>query len=113
MAIPKMEIYDYKTAGGKNLITEYIDELPKSEKLELYDIRNEIRKSGLDAFEKLNTRQLRGKLWEIKSSQTRIMYVIINENGVAFLHICKKQKGRAEKQELEKAIKRAKNEGLL
>ena len=108
-----MEIYDYKTASGKNLITGYIDSLSKSERLELYDIRSEIRKTGLDAFEKLNTRQLRGKLWEIKSSRTRIMYVIIDNDRVAFLHICKKQKGKAEKQELEKAIKRAKNEGLL
>jgi phage-related protein len=108
-----MEIYDYSTAGGKNLIVEYIEELPKVEKLEIYDIREEIRRSGMDAFEKLNTRQLRGKLWEIKVSQTRIMYVIINKDGVAFLHICKKQKGKAEKQELEKAINRARNEGLL
>ena len=108
-----MEIYDYKTAGGKNLITDYIESLPKPEKLELYDIRREIRKSGLDAFEKLDTRQLRGKLWEIRASQTRIMYVIIDKDGVAFLHICKKQKGKAEKQELEKAIQRAKSEGLL
>ncbi len=108
-----MEIFDYITAGGKNVITEYIDSLPENEKLELYDIRKEIRSSGLDAFEKLKTRQLRGKLWEIKSSQTRIMYVIISKNGVAFLHICKKQKGKAEKQEIEKALRRAKEEGLL
>jgi len=108
-----MEIYDYTTAGGKNLIIEYIDNLPKQEKLELYDIRKEIRESGLDAFEKISTRQLRGKLWEIKASQSRVMYVIINEEGVAFLHICKKQKGKAEKKELDKAIKRAKSEGLL
>lgn len=78
-----MTIYDYKTAGGKNVITEYIDGLPKAERLELYDIRNEIEESGLDAFEKLNTRQLSGK------------------------------KGKAEKQELEKALKRAKREGLI
>ena len=108
-----MEIYDYTTAGGKNLIIEYIDNLSKQEKLELYDIRKEIRESGLDAFEKISTRQLRGKLWEIKASQSRVMYVIINEEGVAFLHICKKQKGKAEKKELDKAIKRAKSEGLL
>ena len=108
-----MDIYDYTTSGGKNLITTYIDKLPKAERLELYDIRNEIRKSGLDAFAKLNTRQLLGKLWEIKSMQTRIMYVIISEKGVAFLHICKKQKGKAEKQELDKAISRAKTEGLM
>ena len=108
-----MEIYDYVTSGGKNLIIEYIDGLPNAEKLELYDIRNEIRRNGLDAFEKLNTRQLRGKLWEIKVSQTRIMYVVIDRDVVAFLHICKKQKGRAEKQEINKAINRAKRERLM
>ena len=108
-----MDIYDYQTEGGKNLITEYIDKLPRMERLELYDIRNEIRETGFDAFEKLNTRQLHGKLWEIKSMQTRVMYVIIDKDSVAFLHICKKQKDRAEKQELDKAIRRAKAEGLL
>ena len=108
-----MEIYDYHTSGGKNVIIDYIDELPKTERLEVYDIRKEIRTSGMDAFEKLNTRQLRGKLWEIKVSQTRIMYVIIDRERVAFLHICKKQKGKAEKQELDKAIKRGKREKLL
>ena len=41
------------------------------------------------------------------------MYVIVDANGVAFLHICKKQKGKAEKQELEKALERAKRENLI
>lgn len=38
---------------------------------------------------------------------------ILDYQTVAFLHICKKQKGKAEKQELNKAIKRAKREGLM
>lgn len=108
-----MQIYDYATAGGKNVIMDYIMKLSKKECLEILDIRNEIECTGLDAFLKLDTRQLRGKLWEIKASQTRIMYVIIDQNGVAFLHICKKQKGKAEKQEIQKALNRAKAEGLL
>jgi phage-related protein len=108
-----MTIYDYVTAGGKNKITEYIDALPAKEKLHIYDVRNEIRKNGLDAFEKLKARQLRGKIWEIKISQTRIMYVIANADEVFFLHICKKQKGKAEKQELEKALHRAAEAGLV
>ncbi len=108
-----MEIYDYTTSGGKNIITDYIDNLPKSERLRIYDIRNEIRHSGIDAFEKLTTRQLYGKLWEIKISKIRIMYVIINSAAVAFLHICRKQKGKAEKQELHTAISRAQREQLL
>ncbi len=108
-----MDIYDYSTSGGKNLITEYIDSLPQNERLAIYDARKEIRENGLLAFIKLNTRQLRGKLWEIKISQTRIMYIIISEDAVFFLNICKKQKGKAEKTELDKAINRAKAEGLL
>lgn len=108
-----MDIYDYTTRGGKNVITNYIDKLSARERLEIYDIRQEIRKHGMDAFEKIDTRQLRGKLWEIRVSQTRIMYVIVDTNGVAFLHICKKQKGKAEKQELEKALERAKRENLI
>ena len=108
-----MDIYDYTTLGGKNVITNYIDKLSARERLEIYDIRQEIRKHGMDAFEKIDTRQLRGKLWEIRVSQTRIMYVIVDTNGVAFLHICKKQKGKAEKQELEKALERAKRENLI
>lgn len=107
-----MIIYDYTTAGGKNLILEYILKLPKAEMVEIIDVRNEIELSGLDAFQKLVTRQLRGKLWEIKISQTRIMYVIINAESVAFVHICKKQKGKAEKKEIDIAIRRAKTEGL-
>ncbi|MBP3818844.1 MAG: type II toxin-antitoxin system RelE/ParE family toxin [Butyrivibrio sp.] len=82
-------------------------------KLEIYYTHKEIRKNGLDTFEKLNTHQIRGKLWKIKVSQNRIMYVIMDQNGVAFLHICKKQKGKAEKQDIEKALSRAKKEGLL
>ena len=108
-----MDIYDYTTRGGKNVITNYIDKLSAKERLEIYDIRQEIRKHGMDAFEKIDTRQLRGKLWEIRVSQTRIMYVILDTNGVAFLHICKKQKGKAEKQEIEKALERAKRENLI
>ncbi len=108
-----MDIYDYTTRGGKNVITNYIDKLSAKERLEIYDIRQEIRKHGMDAFEKIDTRQLRGKLWEIRGSQTRIMYVIVDTNGVAVLHICKKQKGKAEKQEIEKALERAKRENLI
>jgi len=41
------------------------------------------------------------------------MYVIADAESVYFLHACKKQKGKTEKFELEKAIKRAKIAELL
>lgn len=108
-----MNIYDYTTSGGKNLIKEYIEALFAPAKAEVLAVRQLIQEKGVDAFSLLVTRQLYKKLWEIKVSQERIMYVIQNKESVFFLNICKKQKGKAEKQELEKAIKRAKAEGLL
>lgn len=108
-----MKIFDYVTSGGKNVIIEYIKELPQNLQLQILDIRSEIAKNGLDAFEKFNTRQLRDKLWEIKVSQTRIMYVIKAQDAVYFCNICKKQKGKAEKHEIELAIRRAKEAGLM
>ena len=92
---------------------EYIDALPAASKAEVLATRQQIRKKGIEAFSLLVTRQLYKKLWEIKISQERVMYVIQDQESVYFLNICKKQKGKAEKQELEKAKKRAKAAGLL
>ena len=107
-----MIIIEYTTAGGKNLIQEYLDSLSVKDKLEAINIKRKIITEGYDALKDLNTRQLKGKLWEIKFSQNRIMYVVQQGNTVYFLHACKKQKNKAEKQDLEKAIKRAKEYGL-
>jgi len=107
-----MNIHDYITLGGKNLIKEYISTLPMDERREIYKIRHDIILRGLDAFQELNTRQLRGKLYEIKYSDNRIMYIIKDGENIYFLHACFKQKGKAEKFELETAIARAKELNL-
>ncbi|MCL1999634.1 MAG: type II toxin-antitoxin system RelE/ParE family toxin [Turicibacter sp.] len=107
-----MRIIDYKTKGGKNVIKEYLDKLPEKDKIAGYDIRRAIRKQGDTALKALNTRQLKGKLWEIKFSSNRIMYITADQHKIYFLHICKKQKQKAEKGNLNKAIKRAKEIGL-
>jgi len=107
-----MDIHDYKTSGGKNLIKEYISTRPMDERREIYRIRHEIILGGLSAFQTLNTRQLRGKLYEIKYSDNRIMYVIKDDENVYFLHACQKQKGKAEKFEINTALARAKESNL-
>ena len=107
-----MEILDYVTAGGKNVITEYLNSLPNHEKDAGYQIREVIEELGLLALASLKTRQLKGKLWEIKFSQNRIMYVIKDENFIYFLHACQKQKNKVEKFELKTAIRRAKENGI-
>ena len=87
-----MEILDYVTVGGKNVITEYMGNLPRKEKAEYYRLRKFIEDGGVSAVFSLNTRQLKGKLWEIKFSQNRIMYVVKDKNYIYFLHACQKQK---------------------
>jgi len=109
----QMKIHDYHTDGDKNLIKEYLHGLPREEQLEGYRIRHNIINYGLDAFPILNTRQLQGKLWEIKFSDNRIMYIILDKDNVYFLNACQKQKNKAEKFELNKALKRAEELNLL
>ncbi|WP_281819822.1 type II toxin-antitoxin system RelE/ParE family toxin [Vallitalea longa] len=101
-----MKVYAYKSLSGKDLINEYIEKLPKKEYFEAVAIIQYLEEDKLNL---LNTRQLKGKLWEIKFYRhNRIMYVIKDSNSVYLLHACKKQKGKAEKFELEKALRRAK-----
>ena len=107
-----MKIHDFHTANGKNVIKDYLHNLPAHERTYGYKIRHKIIEDGLKAFDGLDTRQLKGKLWEIKFSANRIMYVIQDGDNVYFLHVCKKQKGKAEKFELETAINRAKEKGF-
>ena len=107
-----MEIHDYVTLGGKNVIKEYLGSLPHSELREGYRIRHLIKQYGVSALLELNTRQLKSKLWEIKFSKNRIMYVLEDEDNIYFLHACKKQKGKTEQFELETDTKRAIEAGL-
>ena len=108
-----MQIHDYHTAGGKNVIKEYLSSLPEEERVIGYSIRHHIVLKGSKALEELNTRQLIGKLWEIKFAQNRIMYVVADEDNIHFFHICKKQKDKAEQFEIDKAIQRAKEQGFI
>ena len=64
---------------------------------------------GAVYFDNLNTRQIEGKIWEIKFRRhNRIFYVLLDEKNLYLLHACKKQKGKAEKFELDKARSRSK-----
>jgi len=107
-----VKIVEYKTAGGKNLIEDYVSQLSNKDQLEYELTKKVLLRDGFPALKDLNTRQLRGKLWEIKFSQNRIMYVVQSGDAVYFLHACKKQKGKAEKMDIELAVQRAKEHEL-
>ena len=91
----------------------YIASLTKDMQATVLGIRKDIREGGVETFEYLNTRHLYKKIWEIKISQERIMYVLKDADSVYFLHMCKKQKGKAEKKDIDLAKSRAKELGLL
>lgn len=61
-----MNVFTYSTLGGKDLIRDYLDSLPKREAVEGYYIIESLEREGVEFLETLNTRQLEGKLWEIK-----------------------------------------------
>jgi phage-related protein len=104
-----LNIHLWTTNGGKNLIYEYLDSIDFESSAEGYKILEDLEEKGLNALESLTTRPMRNKLYEIKFAyQERYFYVIQNQDNFYVLHICKKQKGKAEKFELDKAIKRAK-----
>ena len=54
-----------------------------------------------------------GKIYEVKIDSERLLYVLGDKESIYFLHIYKKQKGKAEKHDLELAEKRARAAGLI
>ncbi|MDW7670624.1 MAG: type II toxin-antitoxin system RelE/ParE family toxin [Bacillota bacterium] len=103
-----MNVWFYTTRGGKNVIKEFINHLPIYEKAEGMAIIEGLEENGIPYLDILNTRQLDRKLWEIKFYRhNRIMYVLMDDDNIYLLHACKKQKGKAETFELNKAKKRA------
>ena len=109
-----MEIIDYETTGGQKSYKRIFNRIAKSRaRYWIQYIRHKIVKNGLAAITELDTRQLRGDLWEIKFSKNRIMYILrAKQDKIYFLHACRKQKGKAEQFDIDTAISRAKEKGL-
>jgi len=101
-----MNVHTYETAGGKDLILEYISGLSKPE---IIDGLTVLENFENDDFDKLNKKQWRGKVWEVYFyKNNRIFYVAIDDIDVYMLHACRKQKNKTEKVDKEIVIKRAK-----
>lgn len=88
-------------------VSDYIDKLPKEQRAIIYAVLEDIKKFGLHA-PLVSMRQIKGKLWEIKISQARIFYVVIEGNTMVLLHAYKKQSQKAPQHEIETALRRMK-----
>ena len=104
-----VKIITYCSAGGKDLIREFLDSLPLREAVEGYYILEHLELGGYEFLTSITTRQINDKLWEIKYPRhNRIFYAVLHEETMWLLHACKKQKGKAERFEIEKAKRRMK-----
>ena len=104
-----MNVYPYRTAGGKDLIMAYIDSLSKDE---IVDALSVLKAMEDDRMEELNISHWRGKIYEAYFyKHNRIFYIAIENKDIYLLHACRKQKNETEQTDSEKVIKRAKELG--
>ena len=65
----------------------------------------DVRDHGL-AAPLVSMRQIRGKLWELRISRTRIFYVVVVGDTMVLLHAYKKQGQKVPPREIETAWRR-------
>ena len=104
-----MNVHNYETAGGKDVILEYINNLSKAE---IIDGLSVLEKFETDEIETLSIKPWQGKVKEVYFyKHNRIFYVVIEDEDIYMLHACRKQKNKTEKNDGEIVIKRAKKLG--
>ncbi len=106
-----MKVAFYISASGRQPVEEFITSLPKADQARFRDVFNGIQTYGLNC-PRVQFRQLRGKLWEIKFSTSsggyRIAYVLLQKDLMIWLHVFKKTTQKTTLQDLEIAEKRMK-----
>lgn len=86
-------------------VQKFIDSLPRAIRAAVMADIKDIEESGLQA-ELVTFRQIAGKLWEIKSNNVRIFYLLLDSNNMILLHGYQKHGQKAPKHEIEAALKR-------
>jgi len=103
-----MQIVFYKKTKNSP-VHEFIKKLQAQDRLRIWACLKSVEELGFDC-PRVQFRQIRGKLWEIKiktaNSGYRIFYVTIKQSLMILLHIYKKQSQKAPKKEIEIAEKR-------
>lgn len=95
----------YRTSSGASPVEKYLDGLDANEASRVAAALRDIQTNGLDA-ETVSFRQIDGKLWELRPSQQRVFYVVVEGPGLVLLHAYKKQGQRAPPREIAVARKR-------
>ena len=73
---------------------DFVQSLPKADQARFADVYHSIKDLGFDC-PRVQFRQLRGKLWEVKfsakSGGNRVAYVLIDRDTMIWLHAFKKK----------------------
>ena len=107
----KMRISFYQTHSGNSPIEKFIESLPRSDQARFAEVYDGIIKHGLDC-PRVIFKPIKGKLWEVKFKAEgggyRILYVIIDQDNMVWLHAFKKKTQRTPQSDLRIAEKRMK-----
>jgi len=105
-----MKLHHYETAGGKDLILDYIDKLNEDERIDGLSVLQKLKN---DKFNELTIKLWKGKISEVYFyKHNRIFYVVADGKDMYLLHACRKQKNKTEKNDGELVINRAKKLGV-
>ena len=101
-----MEVYVYRTSGGKNLLTK----IPREVKPIVLATLEGLQQDGVNNFiVKPIDKNITPTLYEIKKNSVRIFYYIGYDGAVNITYITEhKQKNKTEKQDKNTAVKREK-----
>ena len=104
-----MRVAFYTSPSGRSPVGDLIESLSKADQARFRDVFDGIQSSGLDC-PRVQFRQLRGKLWEIKFSAPsggyRIAYVVVQKDVMVWLHAFKKTTQKTPIRDLDIAEKR-------
>ncbi len=106
-----MRVYFYETQTGNCPIKRFIDKLPEIDQARFLEVLDEIERYGLEAG-RVIFKPIDGKLWEIKfkakTKGYRILYVLLKQNEMIWLHAFAKKTQKIPKAEIKTAYKRLK-----
>jgi phage-related protein len=106
-----MQIRFYTTSSGRSPIEKFILGLTKEDQAKFNDVFEGIVAYGLE-FAAVEFKHLQGKLWEIKFKAKgggyRVIYVVVQQEVMVWLHVFKKDSPKTPPEELDLAERRLK-----
>lgn len=104
-----MTLHSYFSSSGRDLILDYINNLPEDEKTDGLSVL-ELMENG--EFDKIRFKRWEKKVYEVYfQKDNRIFYIVVDKENIYLLHSCRKQKNKTEKTDVKIVKKRAKELG--